>query len=63
VPRLSRTPAAIRHAGKRVGQDTRRVLTELLGMGEDEIARLEAAGAIACDRASREPVNERAGAA
>jgi crotonobetainyl-CoA:carnitine CoA-transferase CaiB-like acyl-CoA transferase len=63
VPRLSRTPAAIRHAGKRVGQDTRRVLTGLLGMEEGEIARLEAAGVIACDRASRESVDERAGAA
>jgi crotonobetainyl-CoA:carnitine CoA-transferase CaiB-like acyl-CoA transferase len=50
VPRLSSTPGAIRHAGRRVGQDTRRVLTELLGLPAPEIERLERAGVIACDR-------------
>jgi crotonobetainyl-CoA:carnitine CoA-transferase CaiB-like acyl-CoA transferase len=63
VPRLSQTPAAIRHAGRRIGEDTRRVLHELLGMGDAEIARLEAAGVVACDRGSRESIGERAGAA
>ena len=32
VPRLSDTPGAVRHAGHRIGQDTRRVLAELLGL-------------------------------
>jgi crotonobetainyl-CoA:carnitine CoA-transferase CaiB-like acyl-CoA transferase len=50
VPRLSSTPGAIRHAGRRVGQDTRRVLTELLGLSAQEIERLEREAVIACDR-------------
>jgi crotonobetainyl-CoA:carnitine CoA-transferase CaiB-like acyl-CoA transferase len=50
VPRLSSTPGAIRHAGRRVGQDTRRVLTELLGLAAQEIERLEREAVIACDR-------------
>ena len=50
VPRLSSTPGAIRHAGRRVGQDTRRVLTELLGLPAQEIERLEREAVIACDR-------------
>jgi crotonobetainyl-CoA:carnitine CoA-transferase CaiB-like acyl-CoA transferase len=49
VPRLSQTPGAIRHAGHRIGQDTRRVLRELRGLGAAELAHLEALGAIACD--------------
>lgn len=63
APRLSGTPGAIRHAGRRVGQDTRYVLSGLLGMDEAEIARLDAAGVIACDRASRPDDASRAGAA
>ncbi|HET9580964.1 MAG TPA: CoA transferase [Usitatibacter sp.] len=62
VPRLSATPGAIRHAGRRIGQDTRRVLSEWLGMGEDEIARLERSGIVACDRHPAAAVDERAGA-
>ena len=66
VPRLSDTPGAIRHAGGRVGQDTRRVLVELLGMGEEQLERLEDAGVIACDRRAPdergEAMDERAGA-
>jgi crotonobetainyl-CoA:carnitine CoA-transferase CaiB-like acyl-CoA transferase len=50
VPRLSSTPGAIRHAGRRVGQDTRRVLAELLGLPAQEIDRLEREAVIACDR-------------
>jgi hypothetical protein len=33
-----------------VGQDTRRVLTELLGLSAQEIERLEREAVIACDR-------------
>jgi len=50
VPKLSATPGAIRHSGHRVGQDTRRVLTELAGLSAAEIARLETQRVIACDK-------------
>ncbi len=50
VPKLSATPGAIRHSGHRVGQDTRRVLTELAGLSTEEIAQLEAQRVIACDQ-------------
>ena len=47
VPRLSGTPGRVRHAGRRVGQDTRRVLSELLGLAAGELDRLAATGVIA----------------
>ncbi len=50
VPKLSATPGTIRHCGRRIGQDTRRVLTELAGLSATDIAQLEAQGVIACDR-------------
>ncbi|MFA5914120.1 MAG: CoA transferase [Burkholderiales bacterium] len=46
VPRMSETPGRIRHAGKRVGQDTRRVLSEIAGLPAEELDRFEAAGVI-----------------
>jgi crotonobetainyl-CoA:carnitine CoA-transferase CaiB-like acyl-CoA transferase len=46
VPRLSATPGSIRHAGHRVGQDTRRVLAEVAGFTDAELTRLEGAGVI-----------------
>ena len=49
VPRLSATPGRIRHAGKRIGQDTRRVLAEFAGLSADELDKLEAAGIIFSD--------------
>lgn len=49
VPRLSETPGAVRHSGRRTGQDTRRVLRQLLGMADDLIDELAARGAIYCD--------------
>ena len=52
VPRLSATPGAIRHSGHRVGQDTRKVLTELAGMSKAEIDALVAAKVITCDTAA-----------
>jgi len=46
VPRLSATPAAIRHAGRKVGQDTRRVLQEVAGLTNDELDVLQRDGII-----------------
>ena len=47
VPRLSATPGAVRHAGHRVGQDTRQVLRDLLGLPEAKIEALAQRGVIA----------------
>jgi crotonobetainyl-CoA:carnitine CoA-transferase CaiB-like acyl-CoA transferase len=44
--RLSGTPAQVRRAGPTIGQDTDRVLSELLGYNEARIARLQAAGVL-----------------
>jgi hypothetical protein len=67
VPRLSSTPGAVRHAGRHIGQDTRRVLAEA-GLSNEELDRLQSTGIIF--DSSREPVydedskqDERAGAA
>jgi crotonobetainyl-CoA:carnitine CoA-transferase CaiB-like acyl-CoA transferase len=48
VPRLSETPGAIRHAGRRVGEDTSRVLRDVAAASEEEIAMLHAAGVVFC---------------
>jgi len=48
APRLSATPGAIRHAGRRIGEDTSRVLRDVAEAGEDEIATLHAAGVVFC---------------
>lgn len=50
VPRLSATPGAVRHSGHRVGQDTRRVLKELLGMADASIDALVESGVVHCER-------------
>jgi crotonobetainyl-CoA:carnitine CoA-transferase CaiB-like acyl-CoA transferase len=44
--RLSRTPAQVERAGPTIGQDTDRVLRELLGYDDARIASLRAAGAL-----------------
>ena len=49
VPRLSSNPGEIRHAGRRIGQDTRAVLREIAGMTDDEISKLEEKRVISCD--------------
>jgi CoA:oxalate CoA-transferase len=46
VPKLSDTPGSVDRLGPELGQDTDRVLRELLGMGDDEIARLKQAQVI-----------------
>lgn len=42
VPRLTRTPAQIKHAGRRIGQDTYEVLAELGAYSKEELTTLEA---------------------
>ena len=51
VPKLSKTPGRVRKSGGRIGQDTRRILTEIAHLPADEIDDLEAAGVIYCDDA------------
>ena len=48
VPQFSETPGVIRHAGRRVGEDTSRVLREVVHASEAEIASLHAAGVVFC---------------
>ena len=50
VPRLSATPGGVRHAGHAIGQDTRAVLRELLGMATQTIDALQAQRVISCAR-------------
>ena len=49
VPRLSDTPGGIRHSGRHVGQDTRRVLADLLGLDDAQLDALAADGVIRSD--------------
>ena len=46
VPKLSRTPGRVTHAGPRLSQHTEELLTGLLGMPAEEIAALRQAGVI-----------------
>ena len=46
VPRLSQTPGAVRHAGHRLGEDSRRVLRHWLDMPEAAIDGLADAGVV-----------------
>jgi formyl-CoA transferase/succinyl-CoA--D-citramalate CoA-transferase len=46
VPRLSRTPGAIRHAGPELGAHTESILRDLAGCSDEEIASLRDAGVI-----------------
>ena len=46
APRLSETPGVIRHAGRRVGEDTREVFTRVAGMTAAEVDRLVADGTL-----------------
>ena len=49
APRLSGTPGRVVHGGRRIGQDTRAVLRELLDYADDRVAALQAAGVVACE--------------
>ena len=46
VPRMSKTPGVIRHAGRPLGADTDGVYRELLGMSDEELVRLRTNGVI-----------------
>jgi formyl-CoA transferase/succinyl-CoA--D-citramalate CoA-transferase len=50
VPKFSATPGAVRATGAPLGAHTREVLTEIAGVGADELAQLEASGVIAVTR-------------
>jgi crotonobetainyl-CoA:carnitine CoA-transferase CaiB-like acyl-CoA transferase len=54
VPRLSATPGKVHHAGHRLGEDTDRVLRDVLGMSPERIDALAAAGIIVCGHRRRE---------
>ena len=47
VPRLSGTPGAVRHAGRDIGQDSRNVLRDVLGLADAHIDELTKSGVIA----------------
>jgi len=47
VPKFTGTPAAIRHPGPTLGAHTDDVLRELLGLDDDALAEMRAAGVIA----------------
>jgi crotonobetainyl-CoA:carnitine CoA-transferase CaiB-like acyl-CoA transferase len=53
VPRLSGSPGKLRHPGRRIGADTKRILRELGGLTADEIANLEKAKIIGCAPAEK----------
>jgi crotonobetainyl-CoA:carnitine CoA-transferase CaiB-like acyl-CoA transferase len=46
VPKLSRTPGGIRHAGPRLGEHTREVYADWLGVSDGELAQLTTEGVI-----------------
>jgi len=46
VPKLSDTPGAIHRLGPALGEHTEQVYRELLGLGDEELARLRAARVI-----------------
>lgn len=52
VPKMSRTPGKVVKAGSGVGEDTRAVLAQDLGMSDADIDRLEQLGAVGCGAGS-----------
>ena len=48
VPKLSRTPGRVVKAGSGIGEDTRDVLVQDLGMSDADVQRLESMGAVWC---------------
>jgi crotonobetainyl-CoA:carnitine CoA-transferase CaiB-like acyl-CoA transferase len=54
VPHLGDTPATIRHSGRRIGQDTRRILGEVAGYDGARIDDLAARGIVRTDAGAEE---------
>lgn len=50
VPKMSRTPGKVVKAGSGVGEDTRAVLAQDLGMSDTDIDRLQQLGAVHCGK-------------
>lgn len=48
VPKLSATPGVLHRGGGSIGRDTRRVLSELAGLSDDELDRLHESGVLTC---------------
>ena len=55
VPKMSRTPGRVVKAGPGIGEDTRDVLVQDLGMSDAEVDRLQHAGAVWCGAAGACP--------
>jgi crotonobetainyl-CoA:carnitine CoA-transferase CaiB-like acyl-CoA transferase len=56
VPKFSATPGEVRWTGPRRGEHNREIFSELLGIADEELTRLAAAGiitAVSCDRVVR----------
>lgn len=45
-PRLSKTPGGVRHLGGKIGQDSERFYSDVVGLDDEEMERLRKAGAI-----------------
>jgi len=58
VPKLSATPGSVRWAGHAVGQDTRSVLSERLGLSDDDLERLKSDGVVWWDDAQPPASNQ-----
>ena len=56
VPRLSGSPGKLRHTGRRIGADSKRILRELAGLTADEISNLEKAKIVLCAPAGKKSV-------
>ena len=56
VPRLSATPGAVRHLGRRIGEDNHRVLVEQLGHTEVELEQWIAEGVVGVDQENVETI-------
>lgn len=55
VPKLSRTPGKIKWTGRRIGQDTQKLLIKYLALSPEEIKRLEDEGIVRLDQAAKQP--------
>jgi crotonobetainyl-CoA:carnitine CoA-transferase CaiB-like acyl-CoA transferase len=58
VPKMSRTPGGVFKAGSGIGDDTREVLTQELGLSDGEVDQLAATRAIWCGAASQAKTRE-----